>query len=169
MLRMTEQEYQALMSRRKGNSTGKGSSNKTGPPKSCKPRKYRNVKVYVFEDGYAATEKLEGHGKIAERFDSVKEYHRCQELRTLERAHRISNLQLQTPFLLAPAFTDKEGKKHRASIYRADFTYEEAGQEVVEDVKAYSQTQGKYLCTETFHLKWKLLHRLYPDKTFRLY
>ncbi len=175
MLHMTEQEYQALLLRRGLRSSSGSPVNKAvppkkiQPPKSRKPRKYRNNKVYVYEDGFSAAEKMEGHGAVKERFDSVKEYRRCQELRLLERAGRISNLQLQAPLLIASSFTDKDGRKHRAVIYRADFTYEENGREVVEDVKGYSKEKQKYLCTEAFRLKWKMLHQLYPDKEFRLY
>lgn len=169
MLRMSMQEYQMLLNGRGSASPTESSSGKTGSSKPSKPRKYRNVKVYVYADGFAAAEKLEGHGEIKERFDSVKEHRRCQELRLLEKAGRISNLQLQTPLLIAPAFTDRDGKKHRAVVYRADFTYEEDGQEVVEDVKGYSKEKQKYLCTEAFRLKWKMLQQLYPDKAFRLY
>lgn len=169
MLRMTEQEYRALLNRRNANSPTPPPSPKSQSPKQPKPRKYRNVKVYVYEDNFVANEKTEGHGELKEWFDSVKEYRRCQELRILERAGRISNLQLQTPFVITPAFTDKNGKKHRAVVYRADFTYEENGMEVVEDVKGYSSTKQQYLCTEAFRMKWKMVQRLYPDKDFRLY
>jgi len=160
MLRMTEREYQALTGSKETE------NRKTGPPKQ---RKYRNVKVYIYEDGFSAVEKLEGHGAIKERYDSIKEYHRSQELKLLECAHRISNLQFQTPILISPSFTDKTGRKRRAVVYRADFTYEEDGSEIVEDVKGYSKAKKQYLCTETFRLKWKLLQNLYPDKEFRLY
>ena len=145
MLHMTDQKYQALLLRRGLGSSSSLSDRQTvspkqvKPPKSRKPGKYRNSKVYVYEDGFTAVEKMEGHGAVKERFDSMKEYRRCQELGLLEKAGCISNLRLQTPFLIASAFTDKNGKRHRAVICRADFTYEENGWDVVENVKGYNK------------------------------
>ena len=68
------------------------------------------------------------------RFDSTKEGHRWLELQTLQKAGVISNLQRQVKFELRPAFYD-EGKKIRAWVYQADFTYYENGEYIVEDVK----------------------------------
>lgn len=161
MLRMTVQEYNALVR-----------GQKLPPDEKAgvkKPNKHRNVKVYVYEDGFSSTEKIEGHGRIIEHFDSIKEHRRSKELRLMERAGKISNLQLQTPMVISPAFVDKDGKKHRAIVYRADFTYLEDGQEIVEDVKGFDKKSQKFLCTEAFRLKWKMLQNLYPEKTFRLY
>jgi len=134
-----------------------------------KPRKHRNKIVYVYEDGYVTSTKNEGHGIIKERFDSQKEYDRWSELKLLERAGEIGELRRQVPFELFPAFSDKEGVRHQAVNYKADFTYTEKGTEVVEDVKAYDVVRGKHLTTETFNLKWKILKAKYPDRVFRLY
>lgn len=136
---------------------------------SPKTPKHRNIKVYVYEDGLVSTEKLEGHGGIREKYDSKKEYQRGCDLQLLEKAKRISNLQRQTVLLISPAFVDKDGEKHRAITYCADFTYVENGREIVEDVKGFSREKGRFLCTEAFRLKWKMLQSLYPEKTFRLY
>lgn len=79
-------------------------------------------------------------------FDSKKEAHRFLQLKALEDAGKIRNLELQKPFVLIPAqrgsstYT-KTGKEkpgrvlERAATYVADFCYEEAGATVVEDVK----------------------------------
>lgn len=76
--------------------------------------KYGNVKVTV--DGHT--------------FDSKKEYNRYCELKLMERAGLIHNLELQKKYELIP----KQGKE-RAVHYIADFVYEENGETIVEDTK----------------------------------
>ena len=88
-----------------------------------------------------------------ETFDSQKEYHRWCELKLLERAGKISDLQRQVKYELLPAiyeyyerYSEKTGKRlkdgqrlieHEVS-YVADFVYkDEQGKTVVEDVKGY--------------------------------
>ena len=68
--------------------------------------KYRNKKVIV--DG--------------EEFDSKKEGKRYKELKLLERAGEISNLELQPKFLLQDTFK-KNGKTYKKIQYIADFMY----------------------------------------------
>ena len=89
-------------------------------------------------------------------FDSKAEVERYMELRLLERAGEIKDLQRQTPFLLQPSFK-KHGKTYREIKYIADFTYFDVrkGKNVVEDVKGYR--------TEVFRLKKKLFEYKYPD------
>lgn len=79
-------------------------------------------------------------------FDSQKEANRYCELRLLQKAGQIKNLELQKKIVLIPAqyefFTDKKGNRKGKCIerewsYIADFVYEENGQTVVEDVKGY--------------------------------
>lgn len=84
-------------------------------------RKYRNKKVQV--DMYV--------------FDSIAEAKRYKELKLLERAGKISNLELQPHFLLQESFK-KNGKTYRKVEYIADFKYIENGRMIVEDVKRYS-------------------------------
>ena len=70
------------------------------------------------------------------RFDSQKEARRWLELRLLERAGEISDLQRQVRFELIPAQRDGAGRlMERACYYIADFSYNEAGNKVVEDAK----------------------------------
>jgi len=161
LLRITSLEYQLMLKKRKCPQVAQTGQHKTP--------KYHNIKIYVYQDGIASVTKLEGHGKLKEKFDSIKEYNRCAELRLLERCGKISELRLQTPLEISPAFVGPDGKKHRATTYRADFTYVENGREIVEDVKGYDKKKQKYLCTEAFRLKWKLLQAKYPEKTFRIY
>ncbi len=68
--------------------------------------KYRNKKVQV--DMYV--------------FDSIRESQRYKELKLLERAGEISNLELQPRFLLQDSFK-KNGKTYRKIEYIADFSY----------------------------------------------
>lgn len=72
------------------------------------------------------------------RFDSKKEARRYDELRLLERAHQISNLQRQVRFVLIPAQRDAKGKLiERQAVYTADFVYTDSrGRQIVEDTKS---------------------------------
>lgn len=105
--------------------------------------KYRNKKVIV--DG--------------EEFDSKKERNRYKELRLLERAGEISNLELQPRFLLQDKFK-KNGKTYRKIEYVADFKYIENGKTIVEDVKGMQ--------TDVFKLKHKIFEKVYPDLELRI-
>lgn len=84
--------------------------------------KYKNRKVTV--DGI--------------EFASKKECNRWFELKLLERARQISNLERQKKFVLIPAQRDASGKliEHECS-YVADFVYVDnaTGETVVEDTK----------------------------------
>ena len=106
-------------------------------------RKYRNKKVQV--DMYV--------------FDSIAEAKRYKELKLLERAGEISNLELQPHFLLQESFR-KNGKTYRKVEYIADFKYIENGRMIVEDVKGIQ--------TDVFKLKHKLFEMKYPDLELRI-
>lgn len=69
-------------------------------------------------------------------FDSKKEFTRWNELRLLERAGVISNLQRQVKYTLIPAQRGENGKViERECSYIADFVYRQNGQIIVEDTK----------------------------------
>lgn len=54
--------------------------------------KYRNVKVYIFEDGFASENRNESnHGKPVSCFDSRKEYARYLQLAEMESAGGFQN------------------------------------------------------------------------------
>ena len=91
--------------------------------------KYGNIKT-VTSDGI--------------KHDSIKEANRWCELKLLERAGRIQDLQRQVKYELIPK---QEGE--RAVYYIADFVYTENGQKVVEDVKG--------MRTKDYKLKKKLM------------
>lgn len=105
--------------------------------------KYRNKKVQI--DMYV--------------FDSIAESKRYKELALLQRAGKITELQLQPKFLLQESFK-KNGKTYRKIEYIADFMYEENSKIIVEDVK------GKE--TEVFKLKHKLFEKKYPTLELRI-
>lgn len=94
--------------------------------------KYGNKKVEI--DGHV--------------FDSRKEARRYQELRLLEKAGAIQDLQTQVKFVLIPAQYEpdiigkrggvKRGKLiERECSYIADFQYIENGKLIVEDTKGF--------------------------------
>lgn len=112
--------------------------------KIAKGNKYRNKKVTV--DGYT--------------FDSLAEARRYEALCLLEKAGEIKDLFMQPRYELQKAFTDNDGKRHRAIFYIGDFYYVEVktGLRIVEDVK------GK--ATPAFLIKQKLF--LYKRDDLRL-
>ena len=86
----------------------------------AKRAKYRNTKVTV--DGVT--------------YDSAGEHARYVELCRLQEAGKITELKRSVYFVLAPAVDLGEGRKKPALRYKADFTYREGGQLVVEDFKS---------------------------------
>lgn len=82
-------------------------------------------------------------------FDSKREAARYRELKILLTVGEISDLRLQVPYELVPAF--KVGSKtFRAIKYVADFVYRDKnGNEVVEDSKG--------MRTDVYKLKKKLM------------
>lgn len=92
-------------------------------------------------------------------FDSLKEYRRFCELRLLERAGAIQNLERQKPFELIPAQYEfyeryskngkrlKDGKRcvEKSVVYNADFVYIENGKTVVEDTKSEATKTKDYI------------------------
>lgn len=84
------------------------------------------------------------------KFDSKKEANRYLELKIIEKAGEISNLQLQKSFLLI----DKQ-KDERAVTYKADFVYynDKKQRWIAEDVKGYK--------TKEYIIKRKLFKSIY--------
>ena len=71
-------------------------------------------------------------------FDSVKEYSRWQELKLMQRAGVIYDLQRQVAFTVIPTQKDERGKVIEREVkYIADFTYRNRSDHrlVVEDTK----------------------------------
>lgn len=105
--------------------------------------KYRNKKVIVAE----------------KEFDSKREGNRYKELKLLERAGEIKDLELQPRFLLQDSFK-KNGRTFRKIEYVADFKYIENGKAIVEDVKGMQ--------TDVFKLKHKIFEKVYPDLELKI-
>lgn len=84
------------------------------------------------------------HAKRTGVYASRKESRRAAELRAMERAGEISNLRQQVSFELIPAQyaeqQDARGRMKKVCVerscrYVADFVYDRAGNDVVEDTK----------------------------------
>lgn len=89
-------------------------------------------------------------------FDSRKEAKRYTELKLMEKAGIITDLELQVPYVILPAYR-KNGKKIREIKYIADFVYwdTEKNKKIVEDVKGVK--------TEVYKIKKKLFEYKYGD------
>lgn len=139
------------------------------PLEPRKSAKYWNTKVYIHADNTVSEVKEEAtHGKIIAIFDSRKEYRRYQELTLLQNNGLISGLSRQTTLTIQDAF-DYNDEHIRPITYRADFTYLQNGERIVEDVKYVSEKTGKIRSTADFKLKWKLLKKKFPEYKFIIY
>ena len=92
-------------------------------------------------------------------FASRAEMNRYAELRMMERAGIIRDLEIQPEYVLQAAYV-RDGKKIQPIKYRADFRYLNASTNkiIVEDCKGMK--------TEVYKLKKKLLLARYPDMNF---
>ena len=100
--------------------------------------KYHNKKIIV--DGY--------------KFDSIKEANYYNQLKLLQRAGLIRDLELQRTFILQPSF--KLNNKTRRNItYKADFTYfsNEDNKIHVIDIKGFK--------TDVYNIKKKMFEYKY--------
>lgn len=111
-------------------------------------RKYHNKKIVI--DGI--------------KFDSKLEAERYGQLKMMERAGVIRELELQPSFVLLPSFR-KNGKTWRKTVYKADFRYIlcEDDRIIIEDVKGSTS-----VITDVFRLKQKLFEYKYPDYTISI-
>lgn len=111
-------------------------------------RKYHNTKTVA--DGI--------------KFDSKLEAERYAQLKILERAGVIRELELQPSFELIPSFK-KNGKTWRKTVYKADFRYILAKDDriIIEDVKGSTA-----VITDVFRLKQKLFEYKNPDYTISI-
>ena len=107
-------------------------------------------------------------------FDSKKEANRYRELRLLEKAGVVTELELQKRYELIPAQYEsyprygrkgnriKDGQKcvEKAVYYLADFDYYQDGKHIVEDVKGYKGSTAYAV----FALKRKIMLYRYGIK-----
>ena len=111
-------------------------------------RKYHNTKTFI--DGI--------------KFDSKLEAERYAQLKMMECAGVIRDLELQPEYELIPSFK-KDGKTWRKTVYKADFRYilAEDDSYIIEDVKGSTS-----VITDVFRLKQKLFEYKYPDYTISI-
>lgn len=111
-------------------------------------RKYHNTKTVA--DGI--------------KFDSKLEAERYVQLKILERAGVIRDLELQPEYELIPSFR-KNGKTWRKTVYKADFRYilADCDRIIIEDVKGSTA-----VITDVFRLKQKLFEYRYPKLTIKI-
>lgn len=83
------------------------------------------------------------------KFDSIAEGRRYKELKLMQRAGIIKELELQPRFLLQESFK-KNKKTYKKIEYIADFKYIENGKVIIEDVKS------KATKTQVYKIKKKL-------------
>ena len=98
------------------------------------------------------------------KFDSKLEAERYAQLKILERAGVIRDLELQPEYELIPSFM-KNGKTWRRTVYKADFRYilAEDDSYIIEDVKGSTE-----VITDVFRLKQKLFEYKYPYYTISI-
>lgn len=111
-------------------------------------RKYHNTKTVA--DGI--------------KFDSKLEAERYAQLKLMERAGVIRDLELQPEYELIPSFK-KGGKTWRRTVYKADFRYIlcDGDRIIIEDVKGSTA-----VITDVFRLKQKLFEYRYPELTIKI-
>ena len=90
-----------------------------------------------------------------------KNGYRYKELKLLERAGLIKDIQLQVKYELQPSFK-KNGETYRAITYIADFVYKNMKNNaiIVEDTKGYE--------TEVFKIKRKLFEYKFPEYELKI-
>lgn len=113
----------------------------------------------IFSKGMAeTTSKYHSKKVIVDgiKFDSKRESERYINLKILEKAGMIKELELQKVFELQPTFK-KEGKTYRKITYVADFFYYDnhLKRYIAEDVKGYK--------TEVYKIKKKMFEYVYPN------
>lgn len=95
-------------------------------------------------------------------FDSQKECTRYQELKLMEMAGEITDIDVHPKFVLQSDFISK-GKKIQPITYSPDFTYFDGENLVAEEVKGGSATR-----TTAFEIKRKMFLYRYPEYDYRI-
>lgn len=115
---------------------------------NAKQNKYHNKKVIV--DNI--------------KFDSKKEMNRYNQLKLLEKAGLISELELQKKFELQPKYVNNKNEHIRAIIYIADFFYYDNKKQkyIVEDVKSEATKKDK-----VYNIKKKMFMYQYVNIDFK--
>lgn len=116
-------------------------------------KQFRQLRAKKYGN-YTVHKNLNG---IKTKFDSKAEYARFLYLKNLEENGIITQLKMQTKFILQEKYTNAKGKKIGAITYKADFTYKKEGKWIVEDVKGF--------ITNDFKLKKKMFEMKYAELT----
>ena len=98
------------------------------------------------------------------KFDSKLEAERYAQLKILERAGVIRDLELQPEYELIPSFR-KNGKTWRRTLYKADFRY------ILAEDDSYMIEDGRgatAVITGVFRLKQKVFEYKYPEYTISI-
>jgi hypothetical protein len=108
----------------------------------------------VFNQSKYHNRKTEVDGIV---FDSQKEALYYQELKLLQRAGEVVNIELQPKFELIPPYVNDAGNKIRATYYRADFKveYKDGHIEII-DIKPSASFK-----TKEYRLKKKMFEYKY--------
>lgn len=133
--RVNASEFSAIVHARERGKQGRGKQ---------KVNKYRNEPQTV--DGIT--------------FDSKKEAKRYGELKNLERAGLISDLELQPRFALQGPNGPLKADNGRQLFYSADFRYRDGDEDVIEDVKSAATGKDK-----TYKLKRAIMRDMGFDIT----
>ena len=136
-MRMTEEEYQALIKSRTVNISDPDPVR----VKPEKPSKYHSRKCTILDPKTAR--------EIT--FDSEKEAEYYLQLYLREKAGEITDIRRQVKITILDPFTDISGRKHRGIYYYADFFFKEVQSSRIHfiDVKGFK--------TEVYRIKKKLL------------
>lgn len=97
------------------------------------------------------------------KFDSKKENYRYKQLKLMESAGLIRDLELQPKFLLLDTIHYKD-KTYPKTYYKADFKYFDIkeGKYIIEDTKSPITAKDK-----VYRLKIKMLLSKYPNINFK--
>jgi len=89
------------------------------------------------------------------KFDSIKEKDRYIDLKIMQKAGLIHNLQVKPVYTLIP-----KNKYNGVCSYIADFSYNEIidDEMIVEDVKPFNKKTGKFLLLPVYKIKKKLMY-----------
>lgn len=141
MLRISAEEYRT-----------QNMSNRTKKDRMT-GKEYLKLKNSTKRRGKYNNRKVELDGHV---FDSQMEADYYAQLKLRKKAGEILFYRLQPEYLLQPEF-EKDGKKHRAIWYIADFEiHHNDGSIEVVDVKGVK--------TQVFRIKEKMFHKKYPHK-----
>lgn len=113
-----------------------------------------------FTNGIAGMPKTNKYGSSSLevdglKFDSIKEANRYVELKYIQMAGDIKDLEVHPRFELLAPFTDCTGDRHKGIFYEADFRYYDKLRKkvVIEDTKGF--------LTEIYKIKRKLFMSRY--------